>query len=89
MVVNFISADYGWLSSPNGSDSAQVLSCAGKNCEKCFTNDDVLAQMHKAITIVKKYYPNDDHVFVFDNATTHAKHASTALSACHMPKDLS
>ena len=36
--------------------------------------------------ILSKHYPNEDHVFVFDNAKTHLKCANDALSACKMPK---
>jgi hypothetical protein len=35
--------------------------------------------------ILERYYPDEDHVFVFDNATTHTKRAETALSATKMP----
>ena len=33
-----------------------------------------------------KHYPDEDHVFVFDNATTHLKREDTALSAQKMTK---
>ncbi|KAF9462283.1 hypothetical protein BDZ94DRAFT_1322672 [Collybia nuda] len=36
--------------------------------------------------ILTKFYPDEDHVLVFDNATTHLKRSETALSACQMPK---
>ncbi|RPD79441.1 hypothetical protein L226DRAFT_543454 [Lentinus tigrinus ALCF2SS1-7] len=88
MVADFVSADYGWLASPDGTETAQVLFRAGKNREGYFTNEDILAQMRKAMAIVKKYYSNDDHVFVFDNATTHTKCPDGALSARAMPKGL-
>lgn len=36
--------------------------------------------------IIKKHYPDEDHVFIFDNVTTHIKHADGLLSALKMPK---
>jgi hypothetical protein len=36
--------------------------------------------------IVTKHYPDEDHVFVFDNVTTHLKREDTALSAHKMTK---
>ena len=86
MVADFISADYGWLSSADGSKSAHVEIKPGKNRDGYFSNNDLLMQVQHAIDLVHKLYPNDDHVFVFDNARSHSKRAEDALSACHMPK---
>ncbi|KAF9510307.1 hypothetical protein BS47DRAFT_1300305 [Hydnum rufescens UP504] len=36
--------------------------------------------------ILDKHYRTEDHVFIYDNATTHKKCADDALSARHMPK---
>jgi hypothetical protein len=36
--------------------------------------------------ILEKHYPDDKHVLLFDNATTHQKRADDALSASKMPK---
>ena len=36
--------------------------------------------------ILEKHYPDDKHVLLFDNATTHKKRAYVALSAGKMPK---
>jgi hypothetical protein len=36
--------------------------------------------------ILTAHYPDEDHVLMFDNATTHLKCADNALSARHMPK---
>jgi hypothetical protein len=47
---------------------------------------NVLAQTRKAIEILSKDYLDEDHVFVFDNVTTHLKQAEDALSARKMPK---
>lgn len=85
MVANFVSADYGWCASPDGKDSAQVLFHAGKSKEGWFTSANVAAQTREAARICKTYYPDDDHVFVFDNATTHTARPEGALSARRMP----
>ena len=89
MVADMISADYGWLHSPDGEEKAWVLLKAGKNREGYFTNDNILAQADKAMDILEKHYPNEEHVFIFDNATTHTKRADGALSARYMPKGTS
>ncbi|KAG1907615.1 uncharacterized protein F5891DRAFT_938483 [Suillus fuscotomentosus] len=86
MVADFVSADYGWLRSRDGNQSARVLFRAGKGRDGYFTNDEILQHAEKAMTILEKDYPEDDHVFVFDNATTHLKRADDALSARNMPK---
>lgn len=39
--------------------------------------------------LVTKYVPDENHVFVFDNATTHLKRPDDALSARKMPKNIS
>ena len=38
--------------------------------------------------ILLEYYPQFEHVFVYDNATTHLKRADDALSARKMPKNI-
>jgi hypothetical protein len=86
MVADFISADHGWLRSPDGKESAQILFRAGKARDGYFTNENIVAHAEKAMDILEKYYPHEDHVFIFDNATTHLKRASDALSARKMPK---
>jgi hypothetical protein len=86
MVADFVSADYGWLQSQDGKESARVLFKAGKARDGYFTNEDILVQAAKAMEILKKDYPDEDHVLVFDNATTHLKRADDALSARKMPK---
>jgi len=86
MVADLVSADYRWLRSPDGKEEARVLFKAGKNREGYFTSDDILEQANKAMDILQKHYPDEDHVLVFDNATTHLKRADGALSARYMPK---
>jgi hypothetical protein len=89
MIGDFVSADYGWLWLHDGLLSAHVELKLGKNCEGYFTNDEVLDQMTSAMDIVEFLFPDDQHVFIFDNATTHAKRADGALSARYMPKGTS
>lgn len=36
------------------------------------------------MAILKRYYPNEDHVFVFDNATIYLKHPQGSPSATKM-----
>jgi len=86
MVSDFVSADYGWLWSPNGNESACVLFKAGKGSDGYFTNDEVVAQVGNAMDILVKHYLNKEHIFMFDNAKTHLKCASDVLSARKMPK---
>ena len=86
MVSDFISADYGWLCSPDRTESARVLFRPGANREGYFTNEDILRQVDNAIDILRKHYPDDDHFFIFDNATIHTKRPPGSLSARHMPK---
>jgi hypothetical protein len=86
MVADFVSADYGFLHSKDGSESARVLFRAGKARDGYFTNQDITAHAAKAMSILEKDYPDEDHVLVFDNVRTHLKRADDALSARTMPK---
>jgi hypothetical protein len=86
MVADLVFADYGWLRSPDGKKAAHVLFKAGKNKERYFMNEDILKQVKTAMDILEKHYLDDDHVFIFDNATTHQKGPDGALFVCQMPK---
>jgi hypothetical protein len=86
MVSDFVLANYGWLRSPDKTKEARVFFKAGKNREGYFTNDNILDQMTTAMDILTEFYPEEEHILVYDNATTHTKHSDTALSARHMPK---
>jgi predicted ABC-type ATPase len=81
MVADMVLADYGWLQSPDGSEDTRVLFKVGKNHEGYFILEDILKQTEKAINILEKYYPDEDHVLVYDNTTTHLKQPDGALSA--------
>ena len=89
MVADFVSADYGWLRSPDRKESARVVIRPGTQRDCYFTNSDILAQATVAMDILQKHYPHDDHFFIFDNATTHLKRAGTAISARKMPLNTS
>jgi hypothetical protein len=89
MIADFVSADYGWLRSPDGKESARVVLRPGAQRDGYFTNSDILAQVTVAMDIVQKHYPDDNHFFIFDNATTHLKRSDTAISARKMPLNTS
>jgi transposase len=86
MVADLVSADFGWLRSPDGKEEARVLFKAGENWEGYFTAEDILKQVEKAIDILEKYYPDQDHVLVYGNVSTHQKRPDGSLSARKMPK---
>ncbi|KAJ7437667.1 hypothetical protein B0H11DRAFT_2361396, partial [Mycena galericulata] len=86
MVADYISADFGWLVGPKTGRSARVILKPGKNRDGYFTSDDILAQARVAMDILTEFGDDIEHVFVYDNATTHRKRADDALSARKMPK---
>jgi transposase len=86
MVADFVSADYGWLRSPDGLESARILFRAGVRREGYFENKNIVEHAQLAMDILRRHYPNEDHVLIFDNASTHTKRADNALSARHMSK---
>ncbi|KAI0285207.1 hypothetical protein BC826DRAFT_1109385 [Russula brevipes] len=86
MAADFVSADYGWLRSPDGKESARVLFRAGKAHDGYFDNENIRAQAACAMDILTRHYSHEDHVLVFDNATTHRKQAVESLSASKMTK---
>lgn len=88
IIADFVSADFRWLVSPDGKLSAWQVFRPGKNIDGYFTNADILDQVKKAIDILENYYPNYDHVLIYDNVTTHLKHAEDGLSARYMPKNV-
>jgi hypothetical protein len=89
MVSDFVSADYGWLCSSCGLEEMRQLFKASKNQDGYFTNNDIVEQAERAMDILEKYFPHDNHVLVYDNASTHLKHMDGALSAHHMLKKIS
>lgn len=83
MTTHFVLADYGWLCSPDGTKSAQILFHAGKARKGYFDNENIWQHLALGMELAENYYPDDDHVFIFNNATTHLK---GSLSALKMPK---
>jgi hypothetical protein len=55
--------------------------------EGYFTNTDILDHATAAMDILDKDYLDEDHVLIFDNASTHLKCEEDALSATKMPKN--
>jgi transposase len=50
------------------------------------TSTEIMSQFEAAVALVRELYPYDDHVFVYDNATTHTKREDGAISARSMTK---
>lgn len=86
MVADMVSPDYGWLQSPDGKERARVLFKAGKARGGYFTTQNIINQASNAMDILQRHFSDEEHVMVFDNATTHLKRADDALSARKMPK---
>jgi len=61
-------------------------SCFCSNVERArdgyFTNDDIITHTTSTMDILDKHYPNEEHVLVFDNATTPSQNARKTLSLC-------
>jgi len=81
MVADFVSAYFRWLQSPDGKKSAQQLFKPGVNCDGYFTNEEIQEQAQATMDILWEFYPQFDHVLIYDNATTHLKQAEDALLA--------
>ena len=88
MVADFVSAKFGWLRSPDGTRSARVVMKPGKNKDGYFTSDEICKQAEDAMMILREFYPQYEHVLIYDNASTHLKRAPDALSARRMPKNI-
>ncbi|KAL6306661.1 hypothetical protein BKA93DRAFT_748077 [Sparassis latifolia] len=86
MAADFVSADYGWGRSKDGTRSTRILFKPGKNREGYFTNERILEHCTMLMDIASRDYPDDDHGIILDNAPTHLKRADDALSARKMPK---
>jgi hypothetical protein len=89
MVADFVSADYGFLYSCNSKESVHVIFKPGKNCDGYFTNKEIIEQAEKAIEILAMDYPDEDHILIYNNATTCLKCADNALSTWKMHKNTS
>ncbi|KAF8594080.1 hypothetical protein BDV93DRAFT_535125 [Ceratobasidium sp. AG-I] len=87
MVARFVCAERGWMRGRDGQSAiAQKVLRAGKNRDGYFTNEDVVEQLRNAIELVHREYPDQTHVFVYDNAPSHMKRPVGAVSAVAMTK---
>lgn len=88
MIADYVSADFGWLTSLDGKHSARKIMRPGKNRDGYMTHKDIEIQAQLAMDIVSEAYPNFDHIFIYNNASTHLKRADGARSARKMPKSV-
>ncbi|KAH9948611.1 hypothetical protein B0H21DRAFT_777826 [Amylocystis lapponica] len=88
MVADFISADHGWLRSPDGTEDARVVFKAGIGRDGYFINENIVAQAHRMMDVAVKLYPRKRHRAAYDNAPTHRKRPDGALSARKMPRNV-
>jgi len=88
MIADFVSARFGWLQSPDGKHTARKVMRPGKNRDGYFTYEEICNQAIEAMAILQNFYPQYEHVFVYDNASTHLKRAPDALSTRRMPKNI-
>ncbi|KAG8690477.1 hypothetical protein FRC08_010521 [Ceratobasidium sp. 394] len=86
MVSNLISAECGFMASPDGEDCVRELFSAGKNREGYFNASHICKQIAHAADILAEHYSGEDHIFIFDNSPTHVKRGAGAPSAYGMPK---
>jgi hypothetical protein len=84
-VANFFSADFGWLCGHDGAVARETIR-PGARRDGYFEGEDIMIQAKRAAKIVNETWPEYDHIFVYDNATTHRKRAEGALSAVGIPK---
>ncbi|CAE6514514.1 unnamed protein product, partial [Rhizoctonia solani] len=85
MIAHMISAKYGFLERlgaqqadntdkvRNKADDAMVIFRPGKERDGYFCNHDVCEQVKGVMEILDEYPANEEHILVFDNATTHTK----------------
>ena len=89
-LTDFVSADYGWLRSPDGLEAARVLSKHGKKGKASTSRMRISSRKLKIPWILFKstlqMMITSSLSFIFDNATTHLKRPDTALSARKMTK---
>ena len=88
MIGKLVSAKFGWLQSPDGKQNARVIMKPGKNHNGYMTANDIINQANRAMDILTEWYPEYEHVLIYDNAPTHLKRLDGSLSACRMPKNI-
>jgi hypothetical protein len=82
MITDFVLADYGWL-----AGSVHVIFWPGKNCDGYMSNNNILKQAALAMKLVQELYLHEDHLFIYNNATTHPKCLDALCSAQKMPEN--
>lgn len=87
IVTHFVSADYRWLQSVDGKESARILFKTGKGCDGYFTTDNILVHTTLAMDILDKHFLYDNHVLVFNDAIIHVKHTNHTPAAYDMSKN--
>ncbi|KAF8149797.1 hypothetical protein B0H34DRAFT_801943 [Crassisporium funariophilum] len=85
MIAHYVSVDFGWLVWVDSS--AQWTLKPGKNRDGYLSSNNIIDQAHSAMDIALKNWPEVDHVFIYDNASTHLKRPDNAISAQKMPKN--
>lgn len=68
MIADFVSADFSWLQSPDGTRNVRRLIKPGKNRDGYFTSKDITEQAHATMDILTEFYPDYEHRFFYDNA---------------------
>jgi hypothetical protein len=88
MIGEFVSAKFGWLQSPDGKQNARVIMKPGKNRDGYMTVGDIINQANHAMDILMEWYPEYEHVLIYDNVLTHLKRPDSSLSAHQMPNNI-
>lgn len=78
MVADYVPADFGWLTSRDGTRNARRIIKPGKKRDGYFTSE---AQANDAMHLLLEEYPEYNHVLDYDNATKHLKDPEGSLSA--------
>ncbi|KAJ3780523.1 hypothetical protein GGU10DRAFT_397774 [Lentinula aff. detonsa] len=91
MVADFVLPDHALLKARQMKDEkgqlkhARVLFQPGKTRDGYQTTQNILDQATIAMDILDADYPDEQHVFAYDNATIHTARSPDALSATAMP----
>lgn len=80
MVSDFIDEVSGFLE--HDGEKARLL--LEHQSEGYFTNEKLIRQVHKAITIFERKYPMAKDIFIFDHAPSHKKRPEDALNPEYM-----
>ncbi|QRV89382.1 DDE superfamily endonuclease [Ceratobasidium sp. AG-Ba] len=83
MVADFVSVD-GWLKGNDPKKNARIVMFPGKHRDGYLTNERIRLQLTRAIELAKAKYPDAEHVFIYDNATTHTKKREDAPNPSKM-----